>query len=221
MPISVKFYLFFQTVFCCLFLQAGESSGNAQRAAIDESQTPRIEPLTESQWNEKQQQLLNPFKIDGHVFNLFSTLARNPALLEAMNPQGFYLLRGSSIPPREREMLILRIAWLAQSEYEFGQHTVIALQAGLSIEEITRITQGPDVKAWTGFEASLLLAVDELHQNSVISDATWIDLTKQYNDIQIMDMIATVGQYRMLAMLLNSLKINLDEGIPGYPNQEK
>ena len=43
---------------------------------------------------------------------------------------------GSTLSARERELLILRTAWLRRSEYEYIQHVILGLRAGLTEEEI-------------------------------------------------------------------------------------
>ena len=53
------------------------------------------------------------------------------------------MLFKSALPPREREMAILRVGWLCRSGYEFHQHTRIGKQAGLSDEEIERLKSRP------------------------------------------------------------------------------
>ena len=105
----------------------------------------------------------------------------------------------------------------ARSEYEFGQHTLFGKSAGLTDEEIKRITEGPKVPAWDPFDATLLQAVDELHADAFITDATWNALAKRYNKQQLMDVVATVGHYNLVSMFLNSFGVQLDEGVPGFP----
>ena len=180
---------------------------------------PRMKPLDEPEWNDEQKQILNPLKMGGHVFNVFTTLARDPKMMKAYLPFGAYILGGSTLPPREREILILRIGWLCRSEYEFGQHSVIGQGAGLTPEEISRITKGPKAKGWSPFDAALIRAVDELHSDAFITDVTWHALAERYDEKQMIDLIMTVGAYSMLSMALNSLGVQLDEGIPGFPKQ--
>lgn len=193
------------------------NSGGEERVRFKE---PRLQPLTESEWNEKQLEILTPLKVNGKVINIFTTAARNPEMLEAWNSFGMYSLRGSSLPPRDREILILRIGWLTKSEYEFGQHTLIGKKVGLTSDEINRITKGPDVLGWDPFDAVLLRAADELHVDAFITDATWKALTQRYNEKQLIDVVMTVGQYNMVCMFLNTNEIQLDEGIPGFPKNE-
>jgi hypothetical protein len=59
-------------------------------------------------------------------------------------------------------------------------------------------------------------AVDELHANTFIGDSTWNALTERYNTQQIMDLIFTAGQYKLVSMALNSLGVQLEEGFEGF-----
>jgi len=178
---------------------------------------PRLQPLAESELNDKQLKILTPLKVNGKNINIFATAARNPEMLDAWNSFGMYILKGSTLPARDRELLILRTGWLTRCEYEFGQHTLIAKQIGLTSEEINRITKGPDEPGWDSFDAALLRAADELHAESVITDPTWKDLAQRYNEKQLIDVVMTVGQYNMVSMFLNTNKVPLDEGTPGFP----
>ena len=131
---------------------------------------PRLAPLEEGEWSGEQRELLAPLARDGHVANIFRTLARHPKLLKRWLPFANHLLFKSSLAPREREMLILRIAWHTGAEYEWGHHAVIGRGAGLSDAEIERVAAGPAAPGWTAFEAVLLRAVDELHGRSCLGD---------------------------------------------------
>jgi 4-carboxymuconolactone decarboxylase len=182
---------------------------------------PRIRPLPQSEWSEEQQKMLAPLRRDGRVFNIFTTLARNPRMAGRWLVFSNYILRDSTLPPRDRELLILRIGWLCRSEYEFGQHTLLGEKAGLTREEIRRITEGPGAPGWTPFETALLRAADELHREAFLSDATWAALAERYDEKQLMDVVMTVGQYNLVSMLLNSFGVALDEGIPGFPDRKK
>jgi 4-carboxymuconolactone decarboxylase len=179
---------------------------------------PRIAPLGEQQWTEQQQKLLAPTKkLTGRVINVFSTIVRNPILFERWWVFGDYVLVEQSLPPRDREILILRIGWLCQSEYEFGQHTLVGKGVGLTDEEILRITKGPDDPGWGRFDAALIRATDELHKDAFITETTWKVLAEGYDEKRLMDVIFTVGQYNLVSMALNSLGVQRDSGIPGFP----
>jgi len=127
------------------------------------------------------------------------------------------VLLKSSLPSRDREILILRIGWLCGSEYEWGQHVEIGKKTGLTYEEILRIIEGADAKGWDKFDSTLLHAVDELYYDSFIFDDTWNALAKKYDTHQLMDVIFTVGQYNLVSWALNTLGVQRDEGVGGFP----
>jgi len=183
---------------------------------------PRLAPLTEAQWSEEQIKLLAPFKDeDGKVLNVIATLARHPKLFEHFMTFALYILQEQTLPARDREILILRIGWLCQAEYEFGQHTLAGKSVGLTDEEILRITKGPDEPGWSAFDAALIRAVDEFYYDAIISDATWKVLSERYNEHQLMDVIFTVGDYNLVSWALNSCGVQLEKGVPGFPEGSK
>jgi alkylhydroperoxidase family enzyme len=182
---------------------------------------PRIEPLDESQWDEESRPMLEAMKAfgGGRVLNIFATLGHNPRLLKNWMVFGTHVLNKSTLPPRERELVILRVGWLCQAEYEWAQHVVIGKQVGLTDDEITRIVKGPEA-GWDARDKALLQATDELHNDSCVTDATWKELSKHLDTKQLIDLLFTAGQYTLVSMVLNSLGIELDPGLAGFPNAD-
>jgi len=207
--------LIFLGVFLSAVGCATTNKGGGERVRLKE---PRIKPLAESECNAEQQRILNLRKRpDGSIINIYKTFVNHPKMADRWLTFGGYILRESTLPPRDREILILRIGWLCWSEYEFGRHTLNGKSAGLTDEEIRRITDGPKAAGWDPFDATLLRAVDELYYDAFITDATWNALAKRYNQQQLMDVVATVGAYNVVCMFLNSFGVQLDEGAPGFP----
>lgn len=179
---------------------------------------PRIEPVDLDQLDEEQKEVLAPLTNPdnlvggGRVLNIFRTLAHAPKALAAFLPWGSYLLsRRSDLPPREREIVILRTGWLCKSGYEFAQHSRIGRDCGLTDDEIKRIKTGADAEGWTGLEAAMLRAADELVADHHLSDATW-DALAELGEKGRMDLVMTVGQYTQVSMMLNSFGIQIEEG---------
>lgn len=181
---------------------------------------PRIAPLDESEWTEEQRELLIRGRVGEGVLNIFRTLARHPKLLKRWLVFGNHILNKSSLSPREREIVILRIGWLCQCEYEWSQHVVIGKSCGLTDADIAAIQTGPENEVLAPFECLLLRATDELHGDARIADATWDQLARNYDERQLMDLIFTVGQYNLVSMALNSLGVSLEAGLTGFGNTE-
>jgi 4-carboxymuconolactone decarboxylase len=179
--------------------------------------TPRVTPLEEHEWDDETRKRLAPDGDPKNAFNVMKTVARHPGLLKRWLVFANHVLFKSTLPTREKEILILRIGWLCQAEYEFGQHSVIGKRAGLTDEEIKRITVGPDAPGWSDVDKLLMQATDELHGDAFITDPTWNALCEHFNTNQMMDIVFSVGQYNMVSMALNTLGVQLDEGVSGFP----
>ena len=179
---------------------------------------PRIEPLNESEWNQETAALLQTLRRDGTIYNIFLTLARHPPLLKRWLVFAGHILGKSTLPEREREIAILRMGWLCRAEYEWGHHVSIGKQAGLSEDDIRRIAEGPDATGLDAFDATLLRAVDELNTDSFIGDQTWKSLATRYDTQQILDLLFTAGQYKLVSMVLNSVGVQLEQGFEGFPD---
>ena len=171
---------------------------------------PRIGPLPEQGRTEAQRQMLAA-RPD---FNIYKTMARHPELYSRWSGLGRFLLNGSGLPARHREMLMLRMGWLCQSEYEWAQHARIATSsAGMTDQEIHRTAEGPAAPGWTDFESYLLRMVDELRYDAMVGDTTWRALRNEYSDQQMMEALFTAAQYQLVSMALNSLGVQLDPGL--------
>lgn len=142
--------------------------------------------------------------------NAVATYAAYPELAKAMLPYSEFLFSQSTLPARDRELLWLRTAWLARSDYMWAQRAPAARKAGLVDVEIQRIALGPDAAGWKPFEATLLRAVDELHVDSFIGDATWAKLAAQYDLNQLTDLIYGVGEITMHSDFANTLRIEIE-----------
>jgi len=177
---------------------------------------PRIEALEEDQWDEAAQELMAPFLSQGRVFNIFKTLANHPDLARRWMVFANHILGKSTLGARERELVILRIGYLCQAGYEWGQHVLIARQAGMSDEEIRWAKTGPDTPGLGELDRLLLKATDELHADAHVSDETWKGLARHLSTQQLMDLVFTVGQYNLVSMALNSFGVQADEGLPGW-----
>ena len=180
---------------------------------------PRVAPLADDEMDAETRALLGAVSGDvrrGPILNIFRTLAHHPKLLKRWMVFGAHVLAKSTLPARERELAILRIGWRCGSEYEWGQHVAIGRTSGLSDDEIRRVATGPEASGWNPFDAAILRAVDELHDDSFLSDASRSALTGQWSTEQVIDFIFAVGQYTLVSMALNSLGVQLDAGVEGF-----
>lgn len=192
----------------------GRTSGPVRRT--NAARTLRVAPLGDDELDDQQRELLAGVLAAGPTQNIFRTLARHPGLFRKWMPFGGKLLNGK-LPARERELAILRVGWLCRSDYEWGQHVPIGRRAGLTAEEITRISAGAGAPGWSDLDRAILSATDELHDDSCISDATWARLAEEFDDKQLIELVMCVGHYHLVSFALNTLGVQREEGVVGLP----
>jgi alkylhydroperoxidase family enzyme len=142
--------------------------------------------------------------------NALGLLARHPQLTRAFNTFNGHVLFGTTLTPRQRELLVLRVAAARDATYEWEQHAVLAGDAGIAPDEVARVAEGADADGWSPLERAMVRAVDELIADAVIADATWRELATELDDQQLMDLVFTVGAYDLLAMAFRTFGVELD-----------
>jgi alkylhydroperoxidase family enzyme len=186
----------------------------------------RIQPLPPGEWSDEMRGALaalrpehprHPFpsRREGRpkAMNALGTLARHPELTRAFHAFNGYILFASTLSPRQRELLVLRVATLRDSDYEWEQHAILAGDAGLQTNEVSRIALGPDAPGWSPLDQAMLRAVDELIADGMVSDPTWETLAGDLDEQQLMDLVFTVGAYEVLAMAFRSFGVELDDDL--------
>ena len=186
---------------------------------------PRVSPLPPSEWDATAHDALSAFP-SGRDFVLsrwktggargmhaLGTMLRHPALAKAFLTFNNHVAIASTVSKRIRELLILRISWLRGEEYEFVQHQVLGLRAGLTEVELERIQLGPDAPGWDPGDADLVRAVDELHAHACIQDETWARLSARFDTPQLLDIVFAVGCYEVLAMVFKTCRVPLEPGV--------
>ena len=142
---------------------------------------------------------------DPERFSVVGTFVRHPRLAEAFWGFNGYQLQRSSLPLRWRELVILRVAHLRRSAYEWGQHVKIALEGGITAEEIDQLAQGND--GFDGTDRLVLEATDELLGDGRISDDLLPRIEAELDTHQMMDLVFIVGTYSMLAMAFETWRL--------------
>ena len=175
---------------------------------------PRLAPFEEQDLTREHLIAMgtDPDNPDGRPrMNLFRTMMHNTDLMSRWRVFGDYVNADDTISSRDKELLIMRLAWLYYSEYEWGAHYDAAINAGLTAEQIEQTKVGPESEIWDDFDRAWLGAADELVESAFISDANWAVLTERYTQSELMMLFATVAHYHLVAMMTNSLGIKRDE----------
>ncbi|WP_404480290.1 carboxymuconolactone decarboxylase family protein [Novosphingobium sp. BL-52-GroH] len=179
---------------------------------------PRYAPLTLAEVSPEGQEQVDAIRAafsipESRPFPDVSLITlRHPGMFKGQMVLGIELAAKGTIPHRERELAILRLALLARAPFEWCEHVDIGKAFGVTPEEIERVIDGSAAPGWTPHEAAVLRAVEELLADHCIADSTWDELAQTYDEKQMLEFPLLVGSYLMTALQQNSLKIQPKAG---------
>ena len=178
---------------------------------------PRIPPIEQGRLTAEQQAIVGPFERRGRIDNVFTTLANHPDLARDWLTFANYVLAQVHIaPPRSRD---------PDPPHRLAMRRRIRMGPAYATRQghrphrgrFAHIRQGPDAEGATPQDRLLLKAVDELYNDAFLGDETWNALAEFYDTKQMMDLVFAVGQYNLVSMVLNSLGVQLDPELEGFP----
>ena len=149
------------------------------------------------------------------IMNFYKVLANSPHVARNAIRLGNSLIGKTTLSPRLRELTIMRIAKLCDCEYEWVQHTPVALQSGVSRAQLDAIGSWKESNNFDEEERVILQYVDEVAQNVKVADATFEALNKYLNEQSIVEITLAIGWWGMLARLFVPLEVEVDERSAG------
>lgn len=194
-------------------MEGGETPKPATNRSV--LRPARIAPVDEPT-PEAQRLLDQSLSRNGHPLAIFRTLAKNPELFKQFNRLGGYLLTHGLLSEREREPVILWVGWRCGSAYEFGQHILSGIASRLTETHINQLATS-DLAGWDTNDRDLVVMVDELCADNVVSDGSWRLLTRRSGEAQLIGLLLLFGYYRLVLGFLNGVGVQLDGGNPGWP----
>jgi 4-carboxymuconolactone decarboxylase len=132
------------------------------------------------------------------------TLAHHPQLADLFSQLNIHLLSTTTLPVKQRQIAIMRTAWICKATYMWSSHLRTSIRSGLSPEMFAPIQVGADDPYFSEFERTLIRATDELVNDKVISDTSWRSLMNEWSDQQMLDFLFTVGIYVTMAGVMRS-----------------
>lgn len=144
--------------------------------------------------------------------NIFRVLGRHPSLFRAWLRYSGKLMPRGTLPRRDAELVILRVAWRTGAAYEWHQHVLLGARAGLSSADIERAA-ADDVAGWTPRQEMLVRATDELLASSRLTDATWAALDRELDVRGAIELCVLIGQYQGLGTALGGLGVSIERGL--------
>ena len=166
----------------------------------------RIPAISPDKFTDEQRALVG----DWSSLNFSRVLAQHPDAYRVFLPYVDKVIRGSNLPPRDREILIIRTLALCGDAYEAHHHVSIARNSGMTEKEIEAVKAGA-ASGLARFDRYLLQAAADLVRQHRISDETWLSLSERYSTQQLMEVVFLVGCYSVMAMITLSFGIEVEQ----------
>ena len=151
--------------------------------------------------------------------NVFRVMLRRPRAAKAVNDLLLTLLFGADLSHRLRELIIMRVGWTTNADYEWTQHWHIALQQfGLTEEELLDVR---DWRASTRFDEAdrtILGATDEMLETGTLSQETFDACHRVLGaEEQCIEMLLAIGTWHLVSHFVNGATVPLEEGVGSWP----
>ncbi len=200
------------------------SPQKSQKGPETVEQTPRIQPIAPTDWDEEIHEALGAFPSsrdfvlarvaegsdDLRGRNTLGFLAHYPQLASAFLTLNKHVAVDTSLSFRDKEIVILRTARRRGADNEFAQHIILGRRAGLTDDELMHFIKGDSADHWQDSDANLVRAADELVDLNRISPETMASLAETFSNRQLMDIVFLAGSYALLSSAINSFDIPLD-----------
>jgi alkylhydroperoxidase family enzyme len=144
------------------------------------------------------------------VLNLYRELANQPPALAAFLETSRYVRSGSSLDAGLRELAILATAHELGVVYEVAHHTEAALRAGVPAEKVAAIAPGGEPGVLTPAERAAIEYARQAARTRSCEDSTFEHLQAQFSTEEIVDLVLTTGWYHLCAVILGSLRVDLE-----------
>ena len=154
--------------------------------------------------------------------NVFRVLLQHPPLAKAIADLLVQLLFRGKLSARLRELAIMRIGWVTGAEYEWTQHWTVALGLDVPADDLLAVRDWRAADRFSAADRAVLAATDDTLEIGAIRPETWAECERALESPEeLLELVASIGNWRLFSQLLRSLEIPLEDGIEPWPPDGK
>lgn len=142
--------------------------------------------------------------------NIFMALANAPAMLDGFLSYANSLREGQ-LSPKLREMAILTVGHVTDTEYEVAHHQSHGLKAGISPEQLKAIQHFETSELFSAEEKAVMAFAKESTLKVHVSDTVWHQLAAFLSERQCVELTLSVAWYNSGVRLMGALAIDLED----------
>lgn len=149
---------------------------------------------------------------DGRLNGPFNAMLVSPEVGAALQELGAAIRYKSALSARAREIAILELSALRRSAFEWYAHERVGKQAGLTDAEIAALHDGVAAPTLDPAETLVRELVRVLARERDLDESTFARALERLGERALMDVIALVGYYDLLALSLRVWRTPLPAG---------
>ncbi|MBW0017760.1 MAG: carboxymuconolactone decarboxylase family protein [Mycobacterium sp.] len=151
--------------------------------------------------------------------SIFQVLLNHPRLARTFNDLLALLLWHGELDSRLRELVIMRIGWLTACDYEWTQHWRVASRLGVSADDLLGVRDWQGYNGFGAVERAVLAATDDIVRDGAVSAQSWAACERElrWDTMALIELVTAIGSWRMVASILHSLKVPLEDGVSSWP----
>ena len=156
---------------------------------------------------------------DAKIPNLLRALAHSPRLLDVQTQVGDALWNSTEIDRRVQELVILRVAQVCRSDYEWGRHVGMASFVGVPEEKIAALEHWHDAPELTDSERAAVGLADALARDGDAREEVIDAVREHFDERQLVELTMLTASYVMLAIVIRALRIDQEPNDPRLPRR--
>lgn len=171
---------------------------------------PRLPLLPVEKMPEKTRNMIAGGKSELSGLNINKMIAHAENSVRHYMRLGNSLLTQAQLDARLRELVILRVATLCRSYYEWYQHEILAKQVGVPGEQIEAVKKDLNSPVFNDLERTVLQYTDEVTMNVKSTDQTFNELAKSFSHRELVELTLTIGFYNFVARVLENTEVEVE-----------
>jgi len=181
---------------------------------------PRLPVIPDQQLTERQRKLLDAMRSgprgDVPKTGPFGIFLYSPETGDLMQALGAQCRLRTAVPARLSEFAILCTARRWRAAYEWHVHAPIAEKAGVKPQTIRDIRAGRVPKTAAKDERAIFDFIAELYKDKRVTERTYKRVHALFGDAGMVDFVAILGYYGLVAMMLDSFQAMPPADAPEY-----
>lgn len=144
------------------------------------------------------------------MLNIYRMLPHAETSVYGFMKFGNALLFKAALDPILRELVILRVGYLSEAQYEIHQHLHVARHVGVSDEKIEAVATAPDAAVFTELERAVLRFTDEVVHDVKASDEAYEAVAAHLPPRELSELVMTIGFYMLVCRFLENFEVELE-----------